>query len=483
MWRAARIPGVTLFTICLLGQTHAPNRATPEPLEKSAVAALRDYDYPAAEQLYRRVLTRDPASPEANAGLIWSLLYEKKLPAARIALDGALRVAPDAPAVLVAEGDVRLREGQVQEAEAAYKQALTLDQNLARGWFGMAKIAYMNSMHRTATRQINKAHELDPADPEIKDWWAVRQPRAERRRALEYMIDHPGHIDADRLNNLQSRLAWLIVLGDKSAWKLVSQADSAKLKLNHVIASPRPDAFGMPGLRPTAVALHVQVNGKKTVNLLVDTGASGVVMQRSTAAKAAVKPIYDVATKGIGDERAASGYLGWANSVNIGPLQFENAPVTVVDQRFPDGTDGLIGLDVFDRFLVTLDIKGAELDLSPLPELPDAYKDSDGSWDRYVAPEMKSYQPVLHMSSHLLVPTSVDGGSPGLFFLDTGAFDSQVDSNYVSRDKLTAAPNLPIRGISGRVNDVLCGQQHPPAVRTLRAGQLSHGRHQHGQGE
>lgn len=453
MWRAARFLVLTL----LIGQLPAQAPQSPpavDPLLKSALAAWRDYDYAAAEKLYREALTQNPASAEAHAGLVSSLLEEKKLADASMALEAALRAAPDAPPVLVAEGDVRLREGRILESETAYKRALTQDQNLARGWFGLAKIAYMNSLHRTAKREVNKAHELDPADPEINDWWAVRQPRPERRRALEYMVDHHGHLDAERLNHLQSRLAFLMVLGDKTPWKLVSKADSAKLKLNRVLASPRPDGFGMPGLRPSAVSLKIEINGKKTANLLVDTGASGVMLQKGIATRAGVRQIYDISTTGIGDEKSAAGYLGWANAVKIGPLQFENVPLTVTEQRFPDGVDGLIGLDVFDPFLVTLDIKDAELDLAPLPDLPDDYKDPDGSWDRYISPEMKNYQPVLHMSAHLLVPTSVDGGAPGLFFLDTGAFDSQVDLNVVSRDKLTAAPNLPVRGISGRVNNV-----------------------------
>ncbi len=453
MRRAARFLVLALLLGRALAQT-PQNAPVDDSLLKSALAAWRDYDYATAEKLYRDVLAQNAASAEAHAGLVSSLLEEKKLAESRLALQTALRAAPDAPPVLVAEGDVCLREGHIAEAEAAYKRALTLNQDQARGWFGLARIAYMNSLHRTAKREVEKAHELDPADPEIYDWWAVRQPRPERRRALEYMVDHPGHLDPERLNNLQSRLAFLIVLGDKTSWKLVSKADAAKLKLNRVLAPPRPDGFGPPALRPTAVALKIQVNGKKTVNLLVDTGASGVMLQKQTATRAGVRQIYDIATKGIGDEKAAPGFLGWANEVSVGPLQFENVPLTVTEQRFPDGVDGLIGLDVFDRFLVTLDIKDAELDLAPLPDLPDANQDPDGSWDRYIAPEMKDYQPVLHMSAHLLVPPSVDGATPGLFFLDTGAFDSQVDLNVVSRDKLTAAPNLPIRGISGRVNNV-----------------------------
>ncbi len=456
MWRAVRIFGILLFfSIPLRAQAPPSEKPTPASLNQSALVAWRDYDDASAERLYRQALGIDPASADANAGLVRCLLDEKKRAAARSALEAAMRAAPDSAPVLAAAGDFDFHEGDLDKAEASYKRALQIDPSQARGWFGLAKIAYLNSMHRTAEHELNRAHELDSADPEIYDWWAMRLPRKQRRQALEYMVDHHGHMDAERLNNLQSRLAWLMVLGDGVAWKLVTPVESAKLKLNHVVTSMRPDnALGLAPLRSTATTLRVRINDKKTVNLLVDTGANGIMLQRGAASKAAVKQIYDIATKGIGDEQAAAGYLGWANSISIGPLQFQNVPMTVVDQQFPQDIDGLIGLNVFDRFLVSLDIQGGTIDLAPLPDLPDSYKDPDGSWDRYVAPEMKNYDPVLHLSAHLLVPTRVDGGSPGLFFLDTGAFDSQVDANDVARDKLTPAPNLAVRGISGRVNDV-----------------------------
>jgi predicted aspartyl protease len=203
-----------------------------------------------------------------------------------------------------------------------------------------------------------------------------------------------------------------------------------------------------------AVAIKVEFNHKKSATLLVDTGSSGIVLKTSVANKAGLKQVYDIAAHGYGDEKAATGYLGWAERLKIGPLEFENVPVTALDSRFAEDTDGLIGLDAFEQFLVTLNIKDSELDLAPLPKLPADHVDADGFSDRYIAPEMKNYYPVQHMAAHIFVPTSIDGQPPALFSLDTGAFDSQVDPAFVSQNQLTQAPDLVVRGMSGRVNNV-----------------------------
>ena len=42
-------------------------------------------------------------------------------------------------------------------------------------------------------------------------------------------------------------------------------------------------------------------------------------------------------------------------------------PVTVLEGNFAEGTDGLIGIDVFEHFLITSDIEKRELDLGSTP--------------------------------------------------------------------------------------------------------------------
>ncbi|WP_228370691.1 aspartyl protease family protein [Candidatus Korobacter versatilis] len=439
-----------LVLLCAL-----PLFAQSPTLEQQALDAWRTYDYPTAERLYRQALTANPTSGDAHGGLVRTLLNEKNLQAARDAANTALRAAPDSAAVQAASGDVFFRDGRIEDAEIAYRRSAKLDDNCARAWHGLSQIAQITSNYRSARRDIFKAHELDPKDPEIYESWASRLPRPERRKAVEYLVDHHGHLDPDRLNILQSRLAWLIVLGNKTAWKLVSTRETAKLRLDHIVSAAHlgDGRFTTPP-REGAVAIHVRFNDKKTVSLLLDTGASGIVLRKSDAAKAEIKQVYDIATKGIGDEKPANGYLGWAHDVKIGPIEFENVPVTVLDARFPEGSDGLMGIDVFEHFLITLDIKNSELSLAPLPEIPANLRDEAGAADRYVAPAMQSFDRVMHLGAHILVSTSVDQQPAGLFFLDTGAFDTQIDPNNVSKSKLQPAPGLSVRGLSGNVRDV-----------------------------
>jgi tetratricopeptide (TPR) repeat protein len=445
---------------------HLAARAPTSPgstdrLEQSALAAWRDHDFSNAEKLYRQDLAQDPDSGEAFAGLVRSLLDERKLVDAEQTARAVLQTVPQSAAVQAANGDLLFRQGKIEAAESAYRRSLALDEKLARGWFGLARVAQISSNNRSAKRAVFRAHELDPADPDVYESWADRLPPNERRKAIEHLVDHSGHLDPERLNSLQSRLAWLMVLGNNTAWKLVSTTNSAKLKLDRVLTKGRmEDAFGgMATPRVAAVTLRVQLNHKKSVSLLVDSGSTGIVLHRNVAAKAEIRQVFEIATQGIGDERASNGYLGWAREVKIGPIEFENVPVTVLEGDFAEAADGLIGIDAFEHFLITLDIKKRELVLGPLPALPADYRDEEGVSDRYIAPEMNGYVPVLHIGPHIFVVTSIDQQPSGLFFLDTGAFDSQVDSDYVPKDKLTAAPNLTVRGLSGRVTEVYYANQ------------------------
>ncbi|HEY3928786.1 MAG TPA: aspartyl protease family protein [Candidatus Koribacter sp.] len=442
-----RLLAFTLLALPLAAQS-PPADAAPD----AALSAWRTYDFAQSEKLYHDAIAKNANAPEAQAGLIRSLLDEKKIPDARHAADAALKLLPDSAPVLAANADVLYREGDLAGANTDYEKSIELNPELARGWYGIARIAQIDSRYRTAIRVIERAHELDPDDPEIYEFWAFHLPRIDRRRALEHLIDHPGHMAPDHLSTLQSAVAWLITLGNRNSWELASTTDNAKIKLDRVIRNV--GGYGPSSGHQTAVALQAVINDKK-VRLMIDTGATGIVLSRGAASKAKVRQIYDTVSRGIGDEKDASGYLGWAHSLKIGPIEFHNVPLNVIDGHFPQDCDGLIGVNVFEHFLVTLDIQHSELALAPLPPLLDANKDSTGNYDRYIAPEMKDYLPVLRVGAHILVPTSVDDRPNRVFLLDTGAFDTQVDTKYVDPSKLTALVDIPIRGISGQVKDVL----------------------------
>lgn len=83
-----------------------------------------------------------------------------------------------------------------------------------------------------------------------------------------------------------------------------------------------------------------------------------------------VQRLADVRIGGVGDKGDAKGYAAYAGSIRIGSLEFRNCPVDVIDKRSVTDEEGLIGADVFQRFLIEIDFPGRKLRLSQLPERP-----------------------------------------------------------------------------------------------------------------
>src|SRR5271169_5053081 len=69
----------------------------------------------------------------------------------------ALNELPVSAPALEFAGEVSFRRGDFTEAEAEFKQALKLQPNLARAWWGLARIAECSSMFETAARYFNRA--------------------------------------------------------------------------------------------------------------------------------------------------------------------------------------------------------------------------------------------------------------------------------------------------------------------------------------
>ena len=126
----------------------------------------------------------------------------------------------------------------------------------------------------------------------------------------------------------------------------------------------------------------------------------------------------------------------------------------VLEQPSVNGEEGLIGGDVFTRFLVDIDFPSEKLRLLELPKRPEENAttialqtekgDSDstgeeapenanqaasaklvpsgysGPQDRYIAPEMKSYTQVHRFGHNLLVPTSIGDAPLKLLCLTRG---------------------------------------------------------------
>jgi len=220
-------------------------------------------------------------------------------------------------------------------------------------------------------------------------------------------------------------------------------------------------------LNPTqfrGFALIAKVNGASS-KLLLDTGATGIVVSSKIAEKAGVHRVADRPIGGIGDKGAADGYIAYADSIKVGDLEFQGCFIDVIDKKRSIGEDGLIGADVFQSFLVDIDFPDEKLKLSDLP-VPPGQDPAEAAvetslnpvlslHDRYVAPEMKDYERIFRSGHDLLINTYVNTTTPRLFLIDTGSYDNLLSTN-VAREytRVHTDEDSIIKGVSGRVKNV-----------------------------
>ena len=228
--------------------------------------------------------------------------------------------------------------------------------------------------------------------------------------------------------------------------------------------------------------LNVKLNGTSS-NLMLDTGASGITIDRKIAENAKIKRIEDRKISGIGDKGDSAGYVGVADSVKIGDLEFQDCYVDVIDKNSVIGDDGLIGADVFAQYLVELNFSDQKFKLLELPPRPEQAASSTAAgssaasgqqfYNRYVAPEMKSYTPVARFGHQLLVRTQVNNGATRLFLLDTGSALNTI-SPAAAKDvtKVSGDQTIRMKGLSGEVKNVFSGDEVTLTFGSLRQRNL-----------
>lgn len=460
--------------------TASSSGTPPSPLSE-ALTLFRKGDFDDAIRDYQQFLEQNPASSEAYAGLTRVYLKKKDVQHASETANKGLAVA-ESPTLRVALGEVLFRQGRIHDAEDAWVNVINSGHQDARAYLGLARVHWAVSMNKTARTMIDTAHDLDPSDPEIRKLWIRKLGRAEQMKFLEDYLAGNNNDDEETQNAMRHFLEYLKARAKDSrgSCHLTSKVITTDAELVRLWAATSLRGYG----------LGVDINGRNA-KLLLDTGASGIMINRKLAEKANLTRLSDTEIGGIGDNKNQGGYVGLADSLKIGDLEFQNCTVRVLDQRSVTGEDGLIGTDVFSGFLVDLDFPHETLHLRELPKRPDdtnstlalqtenesetrkdesSEKSADrpaastpkkseprGPQDRYIAPEMQSYTRVFRFGHALLVPTFVsDGNVPSkLFMLDTGAFANLISTDAakeVTRVHGDYGTNL--KGLSGSVKKV-----------------------------
>jgi len=355
----------------------------------------------------------------------------------------ALTEAPQSAAAHEFAGEVLFRRGEFAHAEAEFKQATKLDPSFARAWWGLARIAACTSMDKTADRYFRRAHELDPRDPKLYLDWAMRLHGGEHIDALEtYVSMADPERNSEELDALRQHIRMDKALRGRKLMVLKSPYQKTEIPLIPFVSSNHTRSFGV----------EVEINGAK-MRLVLDTGAGGIVIQRSSAERAGIASIADATLRGFGDNsKLRGGYIGLAERVRISGVELGDALIQVSNQVFEDIQDGLIGTNVFSEFLVTLDFAGRKVRLEPLGGYQPGTEDSI---DAVVPPDAGGWARVYQFGHMLLIPTRVGDSREALFAIDTGAARTLISYDLAAEvSKLNREDKMGLRGINGQVADL-----------------------------
>jgi tetratricopeptide (TPR) repeat protein len=180
---------------------------------------------------------------------------------------------------MVVLGRVQFRLGDMGDAEEAYHAALQIDSTNVDAYLGLAHLYRAYSLYAHAYAALKRAHDLDPHNPDIQLMWMQTLPRHDRLAVLEaYMSGlrqpSPG---------LQRYESYLKKTQDEPphSCKVASNVEQTEIKLEPV-HDPYPHIEGL--------GLELKVNDRSHV-LLLDTGASGVLISRKAAEKAGLRTL------------------------------------------------------------------------------------------------------------------------------------------------------------------------------------------------
>jgi Aspartyl protease len=202
--------------------------------------------------------------------------------------------------------------------------------------------------------------------------------------------------------------------------------------------------FVTPPTRMVGLIVKARVNGGPPLRLLLDSGATTIILDPRAAAKSNCAGGIDLDLVGAGAQAAIAVKQIRATTVEIGDLLLRDLPVLISGKGVAEGIQGFLPLSVFSAFLIRLDVPGKTLDLLPYP-----VRSPDGSGELQA----------LSSNSLLFVRGTVNERREGYFLLDTGASYSAVSKTVARELKISQrlAERVPLQGGTTELDAPLIG--------------------------
>jgi Flp pilus assembly protein TadD len=433
------------------------------PMEE-AQQLFRTGKFDKAIDRYYAIVATDPKNADAYVGLARAYLKLGKPDDASVAAAKAAQQNPSLATAHSALGEVYLRQGNPDQAQEEFLAALKLSDTDARAYLGLSRAYQVTYNFKKAKVAIDKAYSLDPGDPDIADAWVDTRPRSEQAKALQDRIAAQSNYYSraeragfrQRLNLITDQIEH-----PERTCQSVSPPETIEMKLATV------------GPKKEFTSLQVRVNDVAS-KLVLSTVSSGIVINRKIAEDAKVMPIARADLDALGEQNPPEVYVGLAQTLRIGDLEFQNCYVTVIEKAAPksfyEQFDGSIAAGFFSSNMVDLDLLNGLIQLQPLPTRP-AEQDQNGGaidsgdpearnfHDRYTAPEMAGWTQLYRFGSAIMVPTRINGSTPGLFEVASSSefniLSPEFAQKWVSLGAGKGMASAGLEGINGRVSTPL----------------------------
>ncbi|MBV8896143.1 MAG: tetratricopeptide repeat protein, partial [Acidobacteriaceae bacterium] len=324
------------------------------------VSVYKSGDYVRAIPLLQQAVAKNPKDAVIQAALLSALVYQGQVDEATDAADGDAQNFLESPDVLSARGDLAFYMGDMPAAENLYKSAIKIKEGTARAHYGLYRMFHAASMYRSARLLCMRAHQLDPDDALITLAFTRYLIGEKRREFLPPFIQaHPWFYR--RLQQMEQNRA---DLHDELEQRKPFERDSAPEELT------LPLSYLRDGPRIMGVTIQMSIEGRKPMKLVLDSGASGIVLSQAAIDKAGLNHVGSFQVGGIGDKGMRDAFLSVADTCSVGKLKFKTCifQATTGKRHVIEDEDGLLGTDLFSDYLITIDFQRLQLHLVPLPE-------------------------------------------------------------------------------------------------------------------
>ena len=217
----------------------APVPTAPNPLGDARALYGKGAFEPAIEK-YQEFIKDHPKSPYGFAGLVRTYLKLKNVEEASKTADQGIAQA-NHPRMRVARAEAWFRQGKIAEAEKEWVDVINSGYPEPRAYLGLARERTALAMYKSAKKMIDRAHELDPADPDIQEQWVATLSRGERIHYLETSLAGDNNWDAERRADVASYLEYLKQRAKQkksSPCRLVSKTTSTETLMVQLLVDP-----------------------------------------------------------------------------------------------------------------------------------------------------------------------------------------------------------------------------------------------------